>query len=61
MSAYDEGFRARLRGDAIEANPHSKPSKDWSRWAEGWMDQDQHLTDRDEALDSIGWFGARSR
>lgn len=54
---WNEGFRARLRGVEIEANPYTKPSKAWQHWAEGWMDQDRHLTDRDEALDSIGWFG----
>ncbi len=61
MSTYDEGFRARLCGEPVEANPHAKLTEAWSRWAEGWLDQDQHLNDRDEALDSIGWFGARSR
>lgn len=59
MEAYSEGFRARLCGSEIEANPYTKPSAEWAKWAEGWMDQDQHLTDRDEALDSIGWFGSR--
>lgn len=57
MAAYRDGFGARLRGEAIEANPHTRPSEAWSRWAEGWMDQDHHLTQRDEALDSVGWFG----
>lgn len=61
MDAYRNGFHDRLCGKAIEDNPHQKPSDEWTRWAEGWMDQDRHLTDRDEALDSIGWFGARSR
>jgi hypothetical protein len=55
--AYDEGFKARLRGDEIETNPYTGPSDEWARWASGWMDQDKHLTDRDESLDSIGWFG----
>lgn len=55
--AYAEGFRARLQGKSVEDNPHVRLTEPWGRWAEGWLDQDQHLTQRDEALDSIGWFG----
>lgn len=59
MDPYSEGFSARLRGAEIEDNPHERPTLAWSRWAEGWLAQDRHLTERDEVLESIGWFGAR--
>ena len=54
---YDEGFRARLRGEDTDANPYRKLTEKWFEWADGWKDQDEHLRDRDEALASIGWFG----
>lgn len=54
---YREGFSARLAGELANANPYAKPSEDWRRWLEGWIDQDAHLNARDDALDSIGWFG----
>lgn len=60
MDKYPEwnaGFRARLAGKLIADNPHPLTSKEWRSWTDGWNDQDQHLNDRDEALDSIGWFG----
>ena len=54
-NAYNEGFRARLRGDDTDANPYRKLSERWLEWADGWKDQDEHLRSRDEALKSIGW------
>lgn len=57
IDPYREGFRARLEGKTIHENPYATFTRDNSRWREGWIEQDQHLTDRDEALDSIGWFG----
>jgi ribosome modulation factor len=54
---YREGFGARLAGEKANANPYTKPSEDWQRWLAGWIDQDEHLNDRDDALNSIGWFG----
>lgn len=55
MSAYDEGFRARLHGEKATSNPYRKWSEKWLEWADGWKDQDHHLNERDEALRSIGW------
>lgn len=55
--AYLEGFMARLAGTEVDANPYPTLTESWTQWASGWMDQDQHLNERDEALDSIGWFG----
>lgn len=49
MSEFDEGFKARQRGE-----PYRPVSKAWS---DGWRDLDEHLRNRDEALASIGWFG----
>jgi hypothetical protein len=57
MSAYDEGFRARLCGQTIHENPYAPMTNDHSDWQLGWEDQNHHLNARDEALDSIGWFG----
>ena len=57
MSAYDEGFRARLEGKSVNDNPHGPQSQDFEEWREGWEDQNYHLNARDEALKSIGWFG----
>jgi ribosome modulation factor len=54
---YLEGFRARLAGQTIHQNPFATFTKAHSKWEEGWKDQDHHLTARDQALDSIGWFG----
>lgn len=56
--AYLEGFEARLSGNTIHRTPYAPFTKEHSDWIEGWKDQDQHLNRRDEALDSIGWFGA---
>lgn len=53
---YVEGFRARLNGAHIDDNPHQRMSYKWKTWLAGWLDQDIHLTNRDDALDSIGWF-----
>lgn len=60
-TAYDHGFQARLAGKPLSANPHPSSHHESAMWAEGWNDQNQHLNDRDEALDSIGWFGAHNR
>ncbi len=57
MAAYDLGFNARLRGETIHQNPFTTFTKDHGSWEEGWKDQDDHLNSRDEALESIGWFG----
>lgn len=54
---YDEGFGARRRGECASANPYRPITNKWLDWADGWKDLDEHLRDRDEALDSIGWFG----
>jgi len=55
--AYREGFRAHQCEEPIEANPYRKPSEDWSRWAEGWLEADRHEGDKADALASVGWFG----
>lgn len=57
VSAWDEGFGARLRGKTIHENPFAPFTKSNGDWQEGWLDQDEHLRNRDEALNSIGWFG----
>jgi hypothetical protein len=57
IDPFDDGFRARLRGEPFDMNPHPLPSDAWRQWADGWNDQNEHLRDRDEALASIGWFG----
>jgi hypothetical protein len=57
MSKFDEGFRARLAGQTIHENPYTPWTKENTFWRAGWLDQDEHLRDRDEALASIGWFG----
>jgi ribosome modulation factor len=56
-AVYLEGFRARLAGKTIHENPYAPFTGEHSNWQDGWKDQDHHLTGRDEALDSIGWFG----
>lgn len=55
--SYLEGFRARLEEKEATDNPYRKLTRKWFDWADGWKDQDYHLSGRDEALDSIGWFG----
>lgn len=57
MSPYDQGFNARLRGETIYQNPFATFTAAHGSWAEGWKDQDHHLNARDDALESIGWFG----
>ena len=51
---YDEGFEARSRDD--DCNPYTD-LKRRREWLAGWHDQDDHMRAKDEALDSIGWFG----
>lgn len=60
MTPYDEGFRSRLAGKSTHANPYAPMTTEHHDWQSGWIDQDHHLTGRDEALDSIGWFGTAS-
>ncbi len=50
---YQEGFRARLRGETIHENPYTNWTKVHGEWNDGWRDQDEHLRDRDEALARI--------
>lgn len=57
MAAYRDGLAARLSGKELKDNPHSIMSPEAVEWMSGWKDQDRHLRQRDEALDSIGWFG----
>lgn len=57
QAAYEQGFDARLCGKEATENPHRKLTNKWFGWADGWKDQDHHLRGRDQALDSIGWFG----
>lgn len=57
IEPYRQGFRARLRGEAVEANPFAPGSPDSGRWFKGWMAQDEHLTARDDALAPL--FGVR--
>lgn len=59
-AVYREGFRARRIGETIHQNPYVASTNEHSNWCHGWKDQDYHLTGRDEALDSIGWFGRPS-
>lgn len=56
-TAWDEGFRARLAGKHLEANPYHPLTAERHKWSAGWRDQNEHLNDCDEALASIGWFG----
>lgn len=55
-TAYQRGFRARLCGKAISANPYLFPSQNRADWLKGWIDQDSHLSDRDDVLDEL--FGS---
>lgn len=55
--AYSEGFRARRNDEPLDANPYPALTSERSAWSRGWRDQDEHLSDRDDALASIGWFG----
>lgn len=57
MSAWQQGFDARLADAEFSDNPHPYGTPDWVDWAIGWQEQDRHMADKDEALDSIGWFG----
>lgn len=54
---YRAGFNAHQCDEPIEANPYPRLSRNWTRWAEGWLEADRHENDKGEALDSIGWFG----
>lgn len=56
--AYMDGFGARLRGFELKDNPFHDFAQ-YDSWRRGWLDQDHHLTERNEALASIGWFGGR--
>lgn len=56
-SSYREGFGARLAGKDATDVPYRKMTNKWFNWLDGWKDQDHHLTGRDTALESIGWFG----
>ena len=53
-SAYQEGFRSRMAGKAPGDNPHAAGTSQWREWHVGWDDQDEHLRERDRALNSIG-------
>jgi hypothetical protein len=57
MDPCDEGFKARQRGEDATANPYHQFTERWLSWADGWKDLDDHLRERDEALESIKWFG----
>ncbi len=57
---YREGFGARLAGRQIHENPYATFTVAHSNWQSGWVDQNHHLTGRDVALESIGWFGRPS-
>lgn len=57
MTPWDEGFKARQRGEEADANPYRPVTEKWLSWADGWKDLDDHLRERDRALDSIGWSG----
>lgn len=59
-ASFREGFRARLAGKTIHENPHATFTYKHSNWQDGWTAQDEHLSARNEALDSIGWFGRPS-
>lgn len=54
---YRAGFCARLAG--VDKSPHPIGTPEYENWCIGWVDQDDHLTKRDAALGSIGWFGPR--
>ena len=57
MSPYDKGFNARLRDERLDHNPYVPDTRDHDAWNNGWHDQNDHLKSRDDALESIGWFG----
>lgn len=52
-ASYREGFRARLAGKTIHENPYATFTSKHSNWQDGWKAQDEHLSARDDALDSI--------
>lgn len=54
---WDQGWKASQRGEPQSANPHGEGTVERGRWLAGWTDHDEHSRSRDEALDSIGWFG----
>lgn len=58
VDAYTQGFRARREGLTIHQNPFATFTMQQSDWQRGWQAMDEHLGDRDDALDSIGWHGA---
>jgi hypothetical protein len=42
QNAWDDGFRARIRGQAVAGNPHKLGSREWKLWRDGWLDADEH-------------------
>ncbi len=57
QTAYGEGFSAFKKGLDFSWNPYPKGTQQWFDWAEGWTDHEHHDADKDDALNSIGWFG----
>lgn len=43
ISAWDEGFHARMRGeDPAIACPYKHWTEKWFEWVDGWKDADAH-------------------
>jgi hypothetical protein len=52
---WNDGWKARQRGEPEACNPYQYGSDDWEAWRGGWLDLDQHEKDKDEAMRSIAW------
>lgn len=57
MSAFDEGFEAKQRGEPLTANPYAGRTDMHIDWHRGWLDLHEHLTSRDAAWEFT--FGER--
>lgn len=56
-SPYEEGFRAYGQGETMHQNPYTNWTKAHGEWNDGWREHKRHQEAKDEALDSLGWFG----
>lgn len=51
------GGQARVAGKDLSDNPHKFDTPEAGCWIDGWWHMDDHLVARDQALQSIGWWG----
>ena len=51
--AWNEGFTAHMHGEPVESNPYERGIEAWERWADGWLDRDQHQQAKAECFP--GW------